>query len=196
MKIPLRYQMTEYDCGTTSILNAITYLYEREEIPPILIYNINKFTMDEFNEIGEENKGGTSTPAVGLLAHWINSLSKTRKIDINCEVLEGENVDSLNSKVQDCINSGGVIIARVWLSDEHYVIITKLEDEYAYIFDPYYVDINKYDDDSEVEIVKFRKLEYNRKVTLKRISSHNKEDYSLVDNENKQLLLINRKKLP
>lgn len=30
MKNPLRYQMSEYDCGPTSMLNAISYLFERE----------------------------------------------------------------------------------------------------------------------------------------------------------------------
>ena len=39
MKIPLRYQMSEYDCGPISMLNAISYLFEREEIPPEVIRN-------------------------------------------------------------------------------------------------------------------------------------------------------------
>ena len=34
MNNPLRYQMTEYDCGPTSMLNAISYLFPRDEIPP------------------------------------------------------------------------------------------------------------------------------------------------------------------
>ena len=34
MKNPLRYQMTEYDCGPTSMLNAMSYLFPREAIPP------------------------------------------------------------------------------------------------------------------------------------------------------------------
>ena len=33
MKNPLHYQLTEYDCGPTSLLNAISFLFEREEIP-------------------------------------------------------------------------------------------------------------------------------------------------------------------
>ena len=32
MKIPLRYQNTEYDCGTTSFINALAYLYDREDV--------------------------------------------------------------------------------------------------------------------------------------------------------------------
>ena len=34
MKNPLHYQFSEYDCGPTSMMNAIAYLFEREEIPP------------------------------------------------------------------------------------------------------------------------------------------------------------------
>ena len=40
MKIPLHYQMSEYDCGPTTMLNAISYLFEVEEIPPEVIRNI------------------------------------------------------------------------------------------------------------------------------------------------------------
>lgn len=193
MKIPLRYQVTEYDCGTTSLINAITFLFEREEIPPTLIYNISKFTLDEFNEKGEESKGGTSTAAVKLLSHWINSYAKTKQFGIICEVLEEEDVDISGKKVMNCMNSGGVVLARLWLEqDEHYVIITKLDNESAYIFDPYYVDISTYDNDPDVEIVKFRKLEYNRIISLDRMMSKTYRDYSLVNNENRELLLINR----
>ena len=32
MKVPLRYQNTEYDCGTTSFVNALAYLFDREEV--------------------------------------------------------------------------------------------------------------------------------------------------------------------
>ena len=41
MNNPLRYQVTEYDCGPTSMLNAISYLFPREEIPPEIVRNIN-----------------------------------------------------------------------------------------------------------------------------------------------------------
>ena len=29
MNNPLRYQLTEYDCGPTSMLNAVSYLFRR-----------------------------------------------------------------------------------------------------------------------------------------------------------------------
>ena len=37
MKIPLRFQITEFDCGAVSLLNCLSFLYEREEIPAVLI---------------------------------------------------------------------------------------------------------------------------------------------------------------
>ena len=40
MKNPLRYQLSEYDCGPTSMLNALAFLFEREDIPPEAVRNI------------------------------------------------------------------------------------------------------------------------------------------------------------
>ena len=40
MKIPLHYQVSNYDCGPTSLVNALNVLFEREDIPPELIRNI------------------------------------------------------------------------------------------------------------------------------------------------------------
>jgi hypothetical protein len=168
-------------------------LFERDEIPPIVIYNISKYTLDEFNGKGEEFKGGTSIYAVKLLAHWINSFAQTNKFDIHCEILDDDAVNMQSNEIKDCMNNGGVIVARVWLAkDEHYVVITKMDEEYAYIFDPYYIDITTFDQDDDIEIIKYRKLNYNRAVKLSRVTSDTKNDYSIVNNENRQLLLINR----
>lgn len=32
LKTPLAYQATEYDCGTTTLINALRYLFARGEI--------------------------------------------------------------------------------------------------------------------------------------------------------------------
>ena len=38
MKIPLRFQITEFDCGTVALQNAISYLYDRENVPAEFTY--------------------------------------------------------------------------------------------------------------------------------------------------------------
>ena len=70
MKIPLRYQNTEYDCGTTSFVNALAYLYDREDIPVELLKAVYKYTLDAENEEGIVGKGGTSRRCAELLARY------------------------------------------------------------------------------------------------------------------------------
>ncbi len=60
MKTPLRFQMTEFDCGTVSILNAIMYLYKREEIPAELVKVVTKYSLDCYDDDGKIGQGGTS----------------------------------------------------------------------------------------------------------------------------------------
>ena len=42
MKNLLIYQSTEYDCGPTTLTNAIRYLFDREEIYPDIVKYIMK----------------------------------------------------------------------------------------------------------------------------------------------------------
>ena len=63
MKVPLRYQNTEYDCGTTSFVNALAYLYDREDIPVVLLKAIYKHETGKDNtnisSIRKQIKGGS-----------------------------------------------------------------------------------------------------------------------------------------
>lgn len=74
-KTPLTYQITEYDCGTTCVLNAIKYLFNREEIAPQMYKKILEETLDKSfnNEIG---KGGTTNLS---LRNLCNELYVKRK---------------------------------------------------------------------------------------------------------------------
>ncbi|MDR0904811.1 MAG: peptidase C39, partial [Oscillospiraceae bacterium] len=60
MKTPLQYQITEYDCGPTSLLNALRFLFEREDIPPDVPKYIMMYCLDAYNSKGESGKNGTS----------------------------------------------------------------------------------------------------------------------------------------
>ncbi len=71
MKSPLRYQISDYDCGPTSMLNAVSFLFEREQIPPELIRNIMLFSLDAFSPDGAFGKSGTSCTAITASYLWI-----------------------------------------------------------------------------------------------------------------------------
>ena len=67
MKTPLRYQATEVDCGTTSAINALMYLFEREELPPQIIDFVSRATGDcNLGALGYYR--GTSAHALAFIA--------------------------------------------------------------------------------------------------------------------------------
>ena len=70
MKNPLRYQLSEYDCGPTSMLNALAFLFEREDIPPEAVRNIMLYCLDCYGSDGVSGKSGTSCAAMMFLSNW------------------------------------------------------------------------------------------------------------------------------
>ena len=70
MKIPLRFQITEFDCWTVSLQNAISFLYEREDIPAELIREIAMYTLDCYDKKWNLWQWGTSRNAIAYLAMY------------------------------------------------------------------------------------------------------------------------------
>lgn len=190
MKIPLRFQVTEFDCGTVSLLNAISFLFERKEIPAELVKAIHKYTLDCYDEFGNLGQGGTSREAINKLTHWITRYANSKNFNINCERLEKEFVTL--EKIKNCLNNNGCVFIRCWQACEHYAIITKINNKYAYIFDPYYLEKEAYKRDNQVKLILNKPFTHNRKVTLKRLFSETKQDFSLGLIEKRECVLINR----
>ena len=190
-KTPLEYQLTEDDCGTTTLLNALRYLFKRSEIEPEIYKFIMQYTLDNTNKDGEIGKGGTSVYAMKFLSDWLNENASKKGMNIKCTYMEKENI-SIYSKELEKINEGAVAIIRLYQEVEHYCLLTKIDDEYAYLFDPYYLNINYYDKDSEVEIIKDRPFEFNRKVRKTRIENDMNKDFSLVRGKNSEIIIIER----
>lgn len=138
MKTPFRLQASEHDCVPTSFLNAVTYLFEREEIPPIVIQKIYIYCLDTVTT--RQNLGhGTSGVAVQLLGNWLNHF-KTRKFSLATEYLPQRLIHfKPNNKIARCANAGGVALIRVHYAKNywHYVSVLRVENGKAYCFDPY-----------------------------------------------------------
>ena len=57
---PFRYQLSEFDCVPTTITNAISYLYDRHEIPPEVLQRIHLYTLDGVGRRGTSGRGGST----------------------------------------------------------------------------------------------------------------------------------------
>lgn len=190
MKIPLRFQVTEFDCGTVSLLNAFSYLFEREEIPALLVKSIFKYTLDCYDDKGNLGQGGTSREAIKKLTKWITNYTNENNFNVKCTRLEKEQVTL--EKMKECIKNNGVVFIRCYQECEHYVIITKITNKYVYIFDPYYLERNEYDNDNSVKMILNKPFDYNRRVTIERVFSETKKDFSLGSVYNRECILINK----
>jgi len=138
LKNPLHYQITEYDCGPTSLVNGISYLFDREEIPPEIVRNIMLYSLDGYGPDGVSGKSGTSHTAMLFLSHWLEGFGKTGRLAIRSAYLSGHAVNlGQNSRLRDALARGGAAVARVDLEGWHYVLLTGMAGESVHLFDPY-----------------------------------------------------------
>ncbi len=189
MKNPLSYQLTEYDCGPTTMLNAMNFLFEREEIPPDVIKFIMLYCLDAYNEAGEACKSGTTCMAMRFLASWLNHYGEVKKWPIHCEVIDGEDVHlSQNSKIAHCLQLGGVVVARVMLECWHYVLFTGMDNKQVFLFDPYYREIPF--SEEGIKIIYDAPKRMNRKVTYEILNSEGTGDYAMGKTDIRECVLI------
>ncbi len=161
MKTPLRYQISEYDCGPTAFLNAVSFLFEREQISPELIRNVMLYSLDSYGTDGVSGKSGTSRTAMMFLSHWLDGFGSVGRLPVSSRYLSGSAVRfGETGELTDALLRGGAVVVRLMLDVDHYVTLTGIRDGRLLMFDPYY------DEDApaseEMQIVTDRPFSHNR----------------------------------
>jgi hypothetical protein len=188
MKNPLSYQRTEYDCGPTTLINAVSFLFNREEIPPDVIKHIMMYGMDAYNCKGEFGKNGTSRMAMMFLGNWLNQFGKVKKFPVQCEYLTGPEVHiGQNSRIVAGLQQGGAAVARVRYGVWHYVLLTGLDEGCVYLFDPYFR--RKPFKVEGVEILPDL-VDANRRVTACLLNSEGKTPYAFGPSEERDAMIL------
>jgi hypothetical protein len=138
MKSPLRYQATDADCGKTSLVNAFMYLYDRSEIPPQVIDYVTRVTGD-CNLAVNGYFRGTSMHSLAFMAAWCNDYLVKAGFPIHCLAIQGDlvSMDEESPLVQG-LRTGAVAVCGIRLTYDHYVLMTGIDDESVYLFDPSY----------------------------------------------------------
>ncbi len=139
MKTPFRQQTSEYDCVPTTFLNAVSRLFERREIPPLVIQRIYLYCLDSLSS--HQNMGhGTSGLAVQLLGNWLNGY-RHKKFRVSADFCSGVTVHfGRGNKIAHCFNNEGVALLRVthqggyW----HYILGLEVKDGWVNCYDPYH----------------------------------------------------------
>lgn len=196
MKNLLNYQSSEYDCGPVTLTNAVRYLFEREDIYPDIIKYIMLYCLDSYNEKGEVGKLGTSATAMMFLANWMNQFGRMKKFPISCEFLSGDNVHiNQTSKIICALQQGGVVVLRLFLEVPHYVLLTGIERDNLYIFDPYYEE----EDDPElseeysepgITFINNQPKRANRLVSIERLNRTTEGFYEMGPYDTREAVIV------
>jgi len=152
MKNDLINQTTEYDCGPTNLMNAMRYLFEREEIPPVLLKRIWSMGLDDFSEAGELGKGGTSKASMRYMAEWLECFAKKCGFPIHAAFFDEAQADlTPGGPIWQRVEQGGCAVVRVsHHGSGHYVLMTTLlPDGRVGLYDPYYEEPGPFDPDRE-----------------------------------------------
>lgn len=191
MKTPLHYQISEYDCGPTSMLNAMSFLFSREELPPEILRNTMLYCLDCYGKEGHPGKSGTSCMAMMFLSNWLDGFGKAGLLPVSSRYLRGEEVFiGEGSRLNDTLCRKGVAVVRLWFEVEHYVLMTGVEDEEILLFDPYYQEEAFEGAESPVRIDLAHPLWYNRRVPFSFFNHETQELYALGKKETREAVLL------
>ena len=186
MKSPMQYQASECDCAPATFINALKYLLERSNIAPELIKKIYEYTLNRVD------CRGTTREATENLVNWLNIYFKENNVKLECTRYTGEIVNT--DLIKKELSENTVIILRLWSLYEHYVLVTKKDDNYLYLFDPYYDLKETYKSDSDIEVI-YDNNNYNRIVSINRfdlLDIDEDKDYVLGELEKRECIIMRR----
>lgn len=164
MQTPLRYQVTEFDCGPTALLNAISYLFPSEEIPVEFVQTIYRLSLDDMSEDGRPGWKGTSPAALYHISDWLNLYRDRTGYPLRTTFYRGADVNyGEDSPILRCIQDGGTAVVKCLLGGEHYVTLTGMDEQGVHVFDPYDWDVEY---GEGVACITDQPLAMNRRISL------------------------------
>ena len=194
MKSPLRYQFSEYDCGPTTMLNAVSFLFERREIPPEIIRNVMLYSLDCYSMKGEPGRAGTSRMAMMFLSNWLDGFGKVTKLPLFSRYLSAREVCiGQESYVSDALMRGGVAVVRLYYDVEHYALLTEEKDGMVLMFDPWYLpeEAGKREfAGTGIEVDLMHPFSYNRRVPEACFNRETIAPYSLGPMEEREAVIL------
>ena len=195
MKNPLHYQLSEYDCGPTSMLNAISFLFEREDIPPEIIRNIMLYSLDCYGLGGDFGKRGTSRTAMMFLSNWLDGYGQTCSLPISSSYIAGKSVCiGEESLINDALRRHGAVVLRLHYEGEHYVLLTGEQEDNILLFDPWFeepgTDISDQHQKLGIIVTTEHPFSYNRIVPSAVFNRETHDVYALGETDLREAVLL------
>lgn len=177
MKSPLRYQLTEFECGSVSLLNCLSYLFEREEMPAELVRAVSIYSLDSYDERGRLDLTSSRNVSYSV-ARWVTQIAKQKNIPLKCSYLKADMVTIY--AIVDCLKKGGCVSLRTYRDGEkHFVTVTAVDNEYIYLFDPYFKSSWDYKNSKDIQVIEDNPFAFNRRVKIDYFLSEKKQELTM-----------------
>lgn len=130
-----RQQISGYDCAPTAFINALIYLFKREEIPIDVVQGIYKNTLN-----GKLDWGSTSVDiknvAEYLKKYRCRKVGWNFAVDIDHQVGRKANFDKIDLGDE---NACCILHVKIASGCWHYITAFYEKGDYIYCYDPYFI---------------------------------------------------------
>lgn len=190
MKTPLRYQITDFDCGSVNLLNCLTYLFEREELPAELVRVISTYTLSFYDMKGNLEKNMENKSLAFYVSNWINKFAAQKNIPVKCKFELGADVSVYD--IVDCLKKGGCVHMKTGTDQSPYVMLTAIDDNYVYLFDPCFKSFLENKNSVNVQAIDDNPFGFNRRVTIEHFLSEKHINYAIGPVKYREALILKR----
>lgn len=177
------------------MVNAMRYLFDREEIHPGVLKQIWIMGIDTYCDHGRVGRHGTSRASMKYMTEWLQEYGRGCKFPIAAEFLgDGEAVVTPEGKAWACLEQGGCIIMRCYTGKiAHYVLLTRiLSDGEIGLFDPY-AENPEFEGEGR-RVVEGHPKEMNRAVRWDLLNLEDRAcDYAMGEPEVREMILLSRR---
>ncbi|WP_130836434.1 hypothetical protein [Lachnoclostridium sp. Marseille-P6806] len=197
MKTPLQYQITEFDCGRASLINALLFLLDREGIRPEALHLIERATLDNVDENCKFGYCGSSEAGFRYFANRMHHYHEQTAFPVDCLFISGRDVSMREgSLLRDALLQGCVAVSCLLNEgDLHYALLNGIctddsGDAVVNMFDPYY-EAPECFLDRRVQVIGDDPF-VNRKVRFDVFDDEDAQNYNFAGYEEKFALLLRR----
>ena len=170
----LNCQVSDYDSASTCLLNSLLCLYEKDEIPLILVKIIYLNSLDIKPKIIGDCASSKWT--MRRICFKYKNAALKYNLDLNYKYITGKEVTF--DIIESCIKNKGVVIIRSKKELTHYYLITNIDGNNVYIWDPSIYDIDF--------------GSYNKILKISDINNMEDINYSLGTIKNREIILATR----
>ena len=127
--------------------------------------------------------------AMMFLSNWLNGFGQAGHLPVSSRYISGKEVNfSQNGALRDALKRGGTAVVRLDLDGWHYVLLTGLEKDLVYLFDPYYRD--KPFPWKDIRLVPDCPNRYNRIIPIRRLERDERKPYAFGPTEEREAVLL------